>query len=168
MRGPCHQKAPRMPAKKTVLLVCTGNVCRSPIAAGLFYDKLVREKANGRVRVRSAGSWALEGQPASAYARQVMGERNLDISSHSGRTITQQDMDEADLILVMTKLHAEIIARRLEHSEGKVHLLSEMAGESYDVEDPYGGSLVDYRRAAAELADLIERGYDRIIELLDL
>ena len=157
---------PNMPAKKTILFVCTGNVCRSPMAAGLLYDKLVRSKSHQRVRVRSAGTWALEGQPASAYARQVMSERDLDISGHTGRTITQQDVDEADLILVMTRLHAEIVSRRQERTDGKVHLLSEMAGDAYDIQDPYGGSLPDYRKTAAELADLIERGYDHMVGLL--
>ncbi len=155
-----------MPTKKTVLFVCTGNVCRSPMAAGLFYDKLVREKADGLVRIRSAGVWALEGLAASAYARQVMSERNLDIHSHRGRNITQQDVDEADLILVMTQRHKEIIRRDTTGAEGKVHLLTEMAGQPYDIRDPYGGSLPEYRQTASELADLIERGYPRIMELL--
>jgi protein-tyrosine-phosphatase len=156
-----------MPTKKTVLFVCTGNVCRSPMAAGFFYDKLVREKADGRVRIRSAGVWALDGQAASAYARQVMSERDLDIQSHRGRNITQEGVDEADLILVMTQRHKEIILRDMRRSEGKVYLLTEMAGEAYDILDPYGGSLPEYRKTASELADLIERGYPKIMELLD-
>lgn len=136
------------------------------MAAGFLYDKLVREKADGHVRVRSAGTWALEGQPASAYAQQVMNEHGLDISAHHGRNLTQADVDEADLILVMTRRHADIIARDLKRSAGKVYLLSEMAGSSQDIADPYGGSLLEYRRTAAELADWIERGYSRIMELL--
>jgi protein-tyrosine-phosphatase len=155
-----------MPAKKTVLFVCTGNVCRSPMAAGLFYDKLVREHSSNLVRVRSAGVWALEGQPASAYAMRVMNERDLDISAHRGRNLTQQDIDDAEAILVMTKRHSEIISRDWKRGDDKVHLLSEMAGQPYDIQDPYGGSIADYRRTASELAELIERGYPRIMEML--
>ena len=155
-----------MPAKKTIIFVCTGNVCRSPMAAGLFYDKLVRANAAGSVRVRSAGTWALEGQPASAYALQVMAERDLDISTHHGRNLTQADVDDADLILVMTLRHKEAIAQDFDGTDGKVHLLSALAGPSYDIQDPYGGSIIEYRRTAAELADLIERGYPRLMELL--
>jgi protein-tyrosine-phosphatase len=155
-----------MSAKKTVVFVCTGNVCRSPMAAGFFYDKLHHEKAASSVRVRSTGIWALEGQPASAYAVQVMAERDLDISGHRGRNLTQADVDEADLILVMTLRHKEAIAQDFEHSDGKVYLLSAMAGQPYDIQDPYGGSIIEYRRTATELADLVERGYSRVMELL--
>jgi protein-tyrosine-phosphatase len=145
-----------MSDKRTVVFVCTGNVCRSPMAAGFFYDRLFRDKAADLVRVRSAGTWALEGQPASAYALQVMAERDLDISAHRGRNLTQTDVDEADLILVMTVQQKESIAQDFEHSDGKVHLLSAMAGPPYDIQDPYGGSIVEYRRTATELADLVE------------
>ena len=155
-----------MPAKTTLLVVCTGNVCRSPMAVGLLRDKLTREKMNHHVRVRSAGIWALEGQMASAYARQVMAEQDLDISDHRGRNLTQAIIDEADLILVMTRQHAETIARNFEGDTGKVHLLSEMVGPAYDIQDPYGGSLPDYRRTATELEDLINRGYAGILKLL--
>ena len=155
-----------MPANKTLLIVCTGNVCRSPMAVGLLRDKLIREKMNQHVRVHSGGIWALEGQLASAYARQVMAEQDLDISEHRGRNLTQVMVDEADLILVMTRHHDQTIARNFEGDADKVHLLSEMTGPAYDIEDPYGGSLTDYRRTATELEDLIERGYSRILKLL--
>jgi protein-tyrosine-phosphatase len=155
-----------MPAKKSIVFVCTGNVCRSPMAAGFFYDKLLREKADGRVRVRSAGTWALEGQPASAYALQVMNEHGLDISQHRGHNLVQEDVDQADLILVMTRRHADIVARDMQSVPDKVFLLSEMAGQAQDIEDPYGGSLHEYRRTAAELEGWVERGYGRIMELL--
>ena len=155
-----------MPNKKTVLFVCTGNVCRSPMAAGLFYDKITREDNNSAIRIRSAGIWALEGQFATAYARQVMSERDLDIDAHRGRNLAQREVDDADLILVMTRRHAEIIRRDHKRSEGKVFLLSEIAGAFFDIADPYGGSLADYRRTATELAELVERGYPEILRLL--
>ena len=136
------------------------------MAAGLLYDKLTREGQDGRVRVRSAGTWALEGQPASAYAVQVMSERDLDISAHRGRSLTQAAVDEADLILVMTQRHADILQRDFATAQAKTHLLSALGVEPYDIQDPSGGSLVEYRKTAAELADLIEKGYPRLSELL--
>ena len=157
-----------MAAKKTITFVCTGNVCRSPMAAGLFFDRAVRENAQRAVRVRSAGTWALEDQPASAYASQVMAERGLDISAHRGHNLTQAAVDETDLILVMTLRHKEAIVQDFPGAAGKVHLLSAMAGPTYDIEDPYGGSIVEYRRTANELAELVEQGYPRIMELLGI
>jgi len=136
------------------------------MAAGFFYDRLVREEADEVVRVRSAGTWALEGQPASAYALQVMGEHGLDISSHRGRNLTQADVDDAALILTMSRRHADFITREMKGTAGKVYLLTEMAGETTDIADPYGGSLHEYRDTAAELKNLVERGYPRISQLL--
>jgi protein-tyrosine phosphatase len=136
------------------------------MAAGLYYDRLAREGRDGQVRVRSAGVWALEGHPAAAYAQQVMEEHDLDISAHRGRNVTQTAVDEADLILTMSRRQASILKRDFGRSKGKVYLLSEMAGPPYDIEDPYGSSIDEYRQTAAELKALIENGYPRIMELL--
>ena len=156
-----------MPRDRTILFVCTGNICRTPVAAGLLYDRLVREQADAQIHIRSAGIWALEGRPATAYAQQVMGERDMDISAHRARNITQAIVDDADLILVMTRQHADAIRRGFDRVAGKLHLLAEMAGDGHDVEDPYGGSLAEYRRTAARLDDLIEHGYESILKLLN-
>jgi protein-tyrosine-phosphatase len=72
---------------------------------------------------------------------------------------------EADLVLTMTRGHAEALAVEFPKERYKIHLLSEMTGPPYDIRDPYGGTLAQYRRTASELARLIERGWTRIAEL---
>jgi len=150
---------------KTILFVCTGNVCRSPMAAGFLREHLRREGRQDDLRVRSAGTWTVEGRPASAYALQVMVERGLDISDHRSRILTARDVEEADLILVMAQSHREAIEVEFPQARGKTYLLSEMAGRSYDISDPGGAPLAVYRRCADELENLIEKGYERIVEL---
>ena len=71
-----------------------------------------------------------------------MAERDLDISGHHGRNLTQADVDEADLILVMTLRHKEAIEHDFERNDGKVCLLTATAGPPYDIQDPYGGSII--------------------------
>ncbi|MFQ6057608.1 MAG: low molecular weight protein arginine phosphatase [Anaerolineae bacterium] len=154
-----------MAEAKTILFVCTGNLCRSPMAVGLLKEQLKRHGRQGEYRVRSAGTWTLEGHPAAPYALQVMAERGLDIGDHRSHALTRGDVEAADLILVMTRGHQEAIEAEFPQARGKTYLLSEMVGQSYDIPDPYGASLAMYRRCADELEDLIEDGYEKIVEL---
>ena len=151
---------------KTILIVCTGNICRSPMAMGLLREKLRKERLEGEYRVHSAGVWGLESQPASAYSREMMEERGIDISGHRSHDLTSEDVEEADLILTMERGQAEAIRLEFPQHAHKVHLLSEMAGRHHDIRDPYGGPLYEYRQCAAEIERLVEAGYPRMMELV--
>jgi protein-tyrosine-phosphatase len=151
---------------KTTLFVCTGNICRSPMAVGFLREKLHKAGLEGEYRVHSAGVWGLEGQPATPYACEVMAKRGIDISDHRSHDITPADVEEADLILTMTRGQAEAISVEFPQHAHKVHLLSEMAGRHYDIQDPYGGPLYEYRQCANEIEKLIEEGYPRIMQLV--
>lgn len=153
---------------KVVLLVCTGNLCRSPMAEGFLKRKLKQERLSASYEVCSAGIWATDGQPPSPYAIQVMAERGMDISDHRAHSLSQDDVEEADLILTMERGQAEAIRLEFPQHRRKVHLLSEMIGRRYDVFDPYMGPMAGYRRCANELEELVEEGFPRIKELVDL
>jgi protein-tyrosine phosphatase len=148
-----------------ILMVCTGNLCRSPMAAGLLHQRLAREGLDGQYTVRSAGTWALEDRPASEHAVEVMAARGVDISGHRAHGLTSADVAEADLILVMSREHEQMIANTWPQYRWKVHRLSEVAGKRRDVEDPYGLPIEDYRACADVIEDYLERGFERILEL---
>jgi protein arginine phosphatase len=147
-----------------ILFVCTGNLCRSPMAAGLLRRRLADEGLDGH-QVISAGVWAADGRQASENAIAVMAERGIDISDHIAHTITADDVAEADLILVMGREHTEMIRNTWPQYVWKIRRLSEMAGERQDVRDPYSGSLAEYRTCADTIAGYIARGFQRILEL---
>jgi len=156
-----------MTNRKTVLIVCTGNVCRSPMAAGLLQHRLSAAGLADEYEVRSAGTWAVTGSAAAAHACQVMAERGIDITDHRAQDISAGTLAQAALILVMTDAHREAIVAEFPDVRAKTHLLSEMIGKSYDIADPYGSSLAHYEYCAEDLSAIIEAGFERILSLAD-
>jgi protein-tyrosine-phosphatase len=147
-----------------ILLVCTGNLCRSPMAAGLLQRRLEESGLEGRYQIASAGVWAVDGEPASSNAVEVMAQRGIDISGHIAHTVKAQDMAEADLVLVMSREHARMLKNTWPQYGWKIHLLSEMSGKRKDIADPYLGTVEEYRTTADILAGYIDKGLARILE----
>jgi len=151
--------------RATILIVCSANICRSPMAERLLDRQIEKAGDAQRVRVTSAGTWATSDETSPAAAQQVLLEDGLDLSTHRSRALTQQDIDNADLILVMTRAHKRDILSRFVRAEDKLWLLSEMAGKRHGVADPYGGSVDRYRETKEELESLLAQGYQRIVDL---
>ncbi|KQW64149.1 low molecular weight protein-tyrosine-phosphatase [Variovorax sp. Root411] len=114
---------------KSVLVVCIGNICRSPMGEALIAAALPQ------LEVASAGVGALVGQPADPLARQLMAERGLDIESHRARQLTNLMCQQADLILVMDEEQRLLINQRHPLTRGKLFRLGEVA--RVDIPDPY-------------------------------
>jgi protein-tyrosine-phosphatase len=137
-----------------VLLVCTGNICRSPLAASLL-ERALRERGL-EVTVASAGTGAWDGAPASEGAYLVGLERGLDLSGHRARLLTRELVEHADLVLTMARHHRARVDEL--GGEGKVFVLGEYAGregDAVEVSDPFGGDLVVYRDTCQELDALV-------------
>src|SRR5256884_7527024 len=146
-----------------VLFVCTGNICRSPLAAALL-ERALKERGLD-VNVTSAGTGAWDGAPASEGAYLVGLERGLDLSGHRARLLTRELVEQADLILTMARHHRA----RVDELGGETHVfvLGEYAGREGDaaeVSDPFGGDLEVYRDTCVELEALIDTAVERIVK----
>src|SRR5213596_3811413 len=146
-----------------VLFVCTGNICRSPLAASLLERAL--EERGLEVEVTSAGTGAWDGAPASEGAYLVGLERGLDLSGHRARLLTRELVEKADLILTMARHHRARVDEL--GGEGRVFVLGEYGGregEEAEVSDPFGGDLEVYRDTVGELDALIDATVERLVK----
>ncbi len=147
-----------------ILVICTANICRSPVAEAIIRDRLQTMGLDDWT-VSSAGTWAMVERAASHNSQVVMAQYGLDISDHMARMLDESDLREADLVLCMEEGHVEALMVEFPGQAHKVYLIAAMAGVPYSIKDPYGGSLVDYQQMTAEMVGVIDKGMDRIIEL---
>lgn len=140
-----------------VLFVCTGNTCRSPMAAALF-NKIAVER-NLDVRIESAGLFANDGDCATGEAIIAMKKYGIDLLGHHAQAINTELLEKCDLILTMTAAHKMVLEQS---APGKTFTICEYAGEEGDIPDPYGSDVEEYERCAARLYEVLEKCADRI------
>lgn len=107
-----------------VLLLCTGNACRSPMAAALLAHHLTEQGVDARVHSAGTRPWEVG---ATDHSVTVMNERGLDISDHTNRQLAVDDLAGADLVLGMTREHVSIARRRHPEATDRIFLVGELA-----------------------------------------
>lgn len=149
-----------------ILFVCTGNTCRSPLAAAALRDELGEDA--GRVEIASAGTAAWEGQPPTPESAVVAAGEGLELSGHRSRRVTPALLRGADLVLVMDHGHLSAV-RSLGADPERTHVLSEWPepGEpDLPISDPFGGSLEAYEECWRRIRRHVKRVVPHVREAL--
>jgi protein-tyrosine-phosphatase len=151
---------------RSVLFVCTANICRSPMASEIFKHKVTKLDNPADWRIESAGTWAAEGNPAVPNAQLTLASLyKIDLLNHSSRVVSRKLLSSFNLILTMEKGHKEALQVEFPELAGRVYLMSEMVEENKEIRDPIGGTPFDFRDTARELDRILTEGFDKIRQL---
>ena len=140
-----------------ILVVCVGNICRSPMAEALLRREL---RGQDGFTVESAGLGALVGHPASEYSVELMDEIGEDITGHRARQIHPDMVHDADLVLVMEAGHRRAIDDADSTARGKVYRLGEW--QDKDIDDPYRQPKTAYADALVDIQAGVSSWAERI------
>ncbi len=148
----------------TVLFVCSGNSCRSPMAKGIF-DKIVKDSKNNRVSITSlsAGTSAINGQLPTENAQKAVLKYEADIKHHLSAQLTKERIKLADLILAMEEKHKDFILELYPRAKEKTFIITNYIGKSTaGIIDPLGHSIEIYQATADKLHRLLVKIYKKI------
>jgi protein-tyrosine-phosphatase len=141
-------------SRLTILFVCTGNTCRSPMAQALM-EKKVQERfghlaVDGVIPivVKSAGVSAFGDDPASHGAQQAIRKFGISLDSHHSSQLNSELVEQSDIILAMGNRHRHVIISQWPSLASKVNLISPDGGE---ISDPFGGPVEVYEQCARQL-----------------
>lgn len=145
----------RVPRKR-VLVVCTGNSCRSPMAAGLLIDELKRRQLDREVEIATCGILARDGGTATAEAIFVMKNREIDISGYRTRSCRREDVLNADLIIAMSQEHYDFLTGLVPGVKDKIKILN--------IRDPIGQGIPVYEEVVKTLEEQLKKLWHEIVQ----
>lgn len=131
-----------------IIVICTGNTCRSPMAKGII-EKLIADNKIEGVKVDSMGLSAFDGDGASQYAIDALNEIGIDISTHRSKSVMLDDIINADSIYVMTIQHKLVLIDACPEIENKIIVM--------DIPDPFNSSFAKYQQCRDAMIEFFNK-----------
>lgn len=145
--------------------MCTGNTCRSPLAAAAM--KRAVEPDGERIEIGSAGTMAANGSPATSLAAEVAAERGMSLDDHRSQGLVNETLEQADLVLVMGAHDLEVVRQRVPAAAERAWLITDFGRErptGEGIPDPFGGSREAYEECLHRIEEQVARIVPKIIE----
>ncbi len=153
-----------------ILFVCSGNICRSPMAEGYFRAFIPRRLKN-KIRIVSAGTLGIFGRPASLETIEVMHERSIDIIAHRSQGVTKKLVENSNIIFALAYDHFEILTNYFPDRKKDIYLLQSFKrnkpSRKDSITDPIGLDFETYLRCRDTIEEEIKRIMPHIIKLVD-
>lgn len=159
----------QQPSSNLITVVCTGNICRSPMAERLLAHALAAEQAPlNTLSIVSAGVMAMDGAPATGHSITALRKVGLDLSDHVARSLDQSLINQSVAILCMTSSHCAAIESSFDFDAIPLHRFRDFMDDPFkDIPDPYGMDLPEYletRDAIAEAIPSVVRWLDQLLK----
>ena len=148
-----------LPAEPTVLFLCFGNLCRSPMAATYLEHRLA-ELGREEFTVTSAGFVAQNGRPSPDPAVAVARNLGVDLTEHGSKRVTREMIDDSDIVFVMDMWNYYDMTREFPDATEKVYFLKPAGdgdGERFEIRDPYHDGVKKFERVFGDIAETIDR-----------